>query len=397
MKLPSGVTLRAGDALATLRTVPDESVHCIVTSPPYWGLRDYRLKPLLWDDGWRGAFGLEPTPQLYVQHCVAIFREARRVLRDDGTLWLNMGDSYNQGPKGQGSLLTRRGKRVGPNRSNHQIGLKPKDLIGLPWRVAFALQADGWWLRTEIIWHKKNPMPESVRDRPTRAHEYLFLFAKSARYYYDAAAIQEPASENTHRRISQVNLPQQQGGSKTELYQQNFVKKNRDRKPVEIIQALARKYGINPKAASAWPHTPSGWDTGPGSHRELIGRYKPAGKNSRIHQDRDPRHPSARKIKQNPSFAAACSQQVVLHRNKRTVWTLETAPYRGAHFATYPPKLIEPCILAGCPPGGVVLDPFAGSGTTGAVALALGRRALLIELNPRYLPLIRQRLARAPT
>ena len=267
--------LEFGDALSVMRTLPDTSVNCIVTSPPYFGLRDY---------GHNGQLGHESTPQEYVLKLVEIFREARRVLRDDGTLWLNLGDSY------AGSW-----------------GVKPKDLIGIPWRVAFALQDDGWYLRQDIIWHKPNPMPESVRDRCTKAHEYLFMLSKSPRYYFDSDAIKEPS-------------------------------------------------------VSGW--NGSNFNTGKTAAHQL-------GRSS---------------VKPRDSA-------VTDMRNKRSVWSVATRPYKGAHFATFPPALVEPCILAGSPRGGVVLDPFAGSGTTGAVALSHRRQAVLIELNPDYGPLILERLA----
>jgi site-specific DNA-methyltransferase (adenine-specific) len=334
--------------------MPSGSVHCCVTSPPYWGLRDYRTPPQIWGGepncrhrwgdpirtpwandvrgpngrqknlaagawkvkttgpfcqrcgAWRGALGLEPDYRLYVDHLVAVMREVGRVLRPDGSLWLNLGDSYasgagkakragggaqgaawqGKGPAGYRGAHKADPKNPGadlagfqPNRMP-QPGLKPKDLAGIPWRVAFALQDDGWWLRRDIIWAKPNPMPESVRDRPTTAHEYLFLLTKSSRYYFDGEAIKE-------------------------------------------LTATAAR------------------------------------------------------------------------RNKRSVWTVATAPFPGAHFATFPPALIKPCILAGCPTGGTVLDPFLGAGTTALVADRLGRASIGIELNPAYAEMARRRLPAA--
>ena len=270
-----------GDCIEVMRSMPDESVHCCVTSPPYWGLRDY---------GVDGQIGLEETLQEWVEKMVAVFREVRRVLRKDGTCWVNLGDSYAGNPSGgQGGTG----------------GLKPKDIIGQPWRVALALQADGWLLRQDIIWHKPNPMPESVRDRCTKAHEYLFLLTKSERYWWDWEAIAEPS-----------------------------------------IYAGDVKVGL-------------------GSTKDFCPvKQRTVPKGTRIVPEK---------------------------RNKRSVWTVPAAPYSEAHFATYPPDLIKPCILAGCPAGGTVLDPFAGSGTTGQVALELGRSAVLIELNPEYVKLIHKR------
>jgi site-specific DNA-methyltransferase (adenine-specific) len=252
--------------------------------------------------------GLEQTPDAYVAELVAVFREVRRVLRDDGTLWLNLGDSYaanrgyqveqtKGGPKhGPAQAVSGRGQRA------EDYGLKPKDLIGIPWRVAFALQADGWYLRQDIIWHKPGPMPESVKDRCTKAHEYIFLLSKSERYWFDCDAIKEPA-----------------------IY---------------------------------------------------------AGDNR-----------GARRDSRRGTRCNSMSGKTGLYRNKRSVWTVTTKPYKGAHFATFPPDLIKPCILAGCPEGGTVLDPFGGSGTTGEVAERYGRNSILIELNPAYIELQKQRTA----
>ena len=279
-----------GDVLDISRGLPDESVKCCVTSPPYWGLRDY---------GVAGQLGLESTPEEYVEKLVEIFREGRRVLRDDGTVWLNLGDSYAGAGQGGG------GNRKGNEHGQHDAmvgtsrGLKPKDLVGIPWRVAFALQADGWYLRQDIIWHKPNPMPESVTDRCTKSHEYIFLLSKSARYYYDNEAIKEPAKW-------------ERWGDQTENKQHSGTASH-----------------LGGKSTSELP------------------------------------------IKDT--------------KNKRSVWTVPTRPFSGAHFAVFPPQLIEPCILAGCPEGGVVLDPFFGSGTTGIVAHKFGRRFIGIDLNRGYL------------
>jgi DNA modification methylase len=300
-----------GDCIEGLRTLPDASVHCCVTSPPYWGLRDY---------GHDGQIGLESTPEAYVARMVEVFREVRRVLRDDGTCWVNLGDSYAADMKGGGgkasstlnakrdsngivigkSIVTRATQRL-------QHGLKPKDLVGIPWRVAFALQADGWWLRQDIIWHKPNPMPESVRDRCTKAHEYVFLLTKSERYFYDAEAVSEAS----------------------------------------VIGKARRNFGPQDK----------GDVRSDGNHR---GTYQCDGT-----------------------------------RNRRSVWTITTKPYSGAHFAVMPADLVEPCIKAGCPEGGTVLDPFAGCGTTLAVAAELGRSGIGCELNPEYIELANQRIAKS--
>lgn len=270
----SHVTLYHGDCRDVMPRLEPGSVHCCVTSPPYWGLRDY---------GNDRQIGLEQTPEKYVAEMVAVFREVRRVLRDDGTLWLNLGDSYTSGMRGAYATDRKYGRaRASDSRPPTPPGLDAKQLVGIPWRVAFALQADGWYLRQDIIWHKPNPMPESVTDRCTKAHEYIFLLSKSARYYYDAESVKEPVVSTGY---------------------------------------------------------------------------------------------------------------IGLGRNRRSVWTIATQPYSGAHFATFPPKLIEPCILAGCPEGGTVVDPFFGAGTTGLVVKDFNRRAIGIELEERYCEIAARRLA----
>jgi DNA modification methylase len=330
------VRILEGDCRDILRTLPDESVHCIVTSPPYFGLRDY---------GVDGQMGLEATPEEFVAGMVAVFAACRRVLRDDGTLWLNIGDSYatSGGPGWQGKNGQRSDRRFTGTRNTVAMreqartayaGHKPKDLIGIPWMLAFALRADGWYLRQDIIWAKPNPMPESVTDRCTKAHEYIFLFSKSARYNFDQAAILEPASPNTHARMAQdveaqIGSARANGGAKTN----------------GNMKAVARG-----KSTANEPN-----------------------------------------VKNNSSFAESGCLRVI-ERNKRSVWTIATQPFKEAHFATFPPALVEPCILAGCPQGGVCLDPFGGAGTTGLVADRLQRDAILIELNPEYAEIARRRI-----
>ena len=344
--------IKQGDCLDVLKTLPIESVNCCITSPPYWGLRDYgtakweggdkncehtishysdNLKPDC-DRPVRGdrsfcikcgakridsQIGLEITPESYVQKMVDVFREVRRVLRNDGTLWLNLGDSYSGSGKGPaGNLggderhLEEKHTKIIPE------GLKQKDLVGIPWRVAFALQADGWYLRQDIIWHKPNPMPESVTDRCTKAHEYIFLMSKSANYHYDGEAIKEMANPDNAKRYEY-----QFGGPKNEVLADT-------------------KFGA----------------TKPIGNREYDGK-----------------------------------------RNKRSVWSVTVKPYKEAHFATFPKELIEPCVLAGCPKDGTILDPFGGSGTTAEVAIENGRNALLIELNPEYIELAKTRISNTQT
>lgn len=349
VELIGDATLYLGDVLDGLTELEDGSVQTCITSPPYWGLRDY---------GVEGQLGLESTFQEYVDKMVTVFDEVRRVLRDDGTLWLNIGDCYSTGsgfrPEDQKySTLGPERNGLSPENSaflpnpkfDRQSDLKPKNLIGMPWRIAFALQAQGWYLRSDIIWSKPNPMPESVKDRPTRSHEYIFLMSKSAQYYYDSESIRELARYDGPNSPASIKSP----------YGQGFTRQAK---------------------------TPSGWDVGPGSHRAKQGRYtdKQRG-HSRRHAGFNDRWDEMSK-----------EDQCTGGRNKRTVWTIASEPFPEAHFATFPTKLIEPCVLAGAPADAVVLDPFAGSGTTGVVALAQGRKFTGIELNPDYMVMIRQRL-----
>lgn len=409
------VRILRGDCREVLKTLPADSVHCCVSSPPYFALRDY---------GADGQIGLEASPEAFVAEIVAVFREVRRVLRPDGTLWLNLGDSYAQaggrGEQGETSQRIGRANVEAQEKGASQKpppGLKAKDLIGIPWRVAFALQADGWWLRQDIVWAKPNPMPESVTDRCTKSHEYLFLLTKSASYFYDADAISEPVTLSTIERLSQPNLENQAGS---------------DRVPGKTngtMKSVAKRSGnLERKPPSA--------------------RGAPEGS------------------KQNQCGSVPWEGTT---RNKRSVWTVATVPFKEAHFATFPPALIEPCVLAGTSEAGVcracgapwrrlaektlvptekaaktfvvdqrdadadpndqgsnrqkdghkpgwayqvkttgwapgcgcpatdpvpatVLDPFGGAGTTGLVADRAGRDALLIELNPDYAEMAERRL-----
>ena len=321
-----------GDALDRLQALPADSVDCCITSPPYFGLRDY---------GHAGQLGLEPTPKAYVESLVSVFREVRRVLKPAGTLWLNLGDSFAGDRQAPGQTESRRRDNAVIPRSDRRVdGLKSKDLIGIPWMVAFALRADGWYLRRDIIWSKPNPMPESAKDRPTTAHEYLFLLAKGPRYFYDAQAIAEPLAESTLREIAEGYQ-----GQGTKDYEAAGVQ--------------------NPSAVKA---------------RIIAGKR------------RAPRPSDTRGGNQGGSSMPVCAG---LTRNKRSVWTIPTKPFKGAHFATFPEDLVEPCLLAGSPEGGLVLDPFAGSGTVGAVALRHFRRFLGIELNPAYVEMATRRVAAA--
>jgi len=306
-------TIYCGDSLDVLSGMADESVDCCITSPPYWGLRDY---------GCDNQLGLEKTPEEYVANMVQLFREVRRVLKKDGVLWLNLGDSYagsgihqehhaNQG-------ISQSAKRGCTNGVPVPSGLKPKNLIGIPWRVALALQADGWWLRQDIIWHKPNPMPESVRDRCTKSHEYIFMMTKSARYYFDSEAIKEPANYDGRKDTVM------KGSAK---YQNGYFPTDVNTQPIAL------------KGHKRWKENADG----------------------------------------------------VKVRNKRSVWTVTTKPYKEAHFATYPPDLILPCVKA-ARPDAVILDPFFGSGTTGLVAVQNGRRYIGIDLNPEYCAIAAKRI-----
>jgi len=303
-------TILVGDVLQRLSDIPDGAVQCCVTSPPYWGLRDY---------GNEDQLGLESTPKLYVENMVAVFREVRRVLADDGVCWLNLGDSYK--PSGNGSTKKGLNERYfgrefasdkqGADESHLERtqfkaeGLKPKDLVGIPWRVAFALQADGWWLRQDIIWHKPNPMPESVTDRCTKAHEYLFMLTKSSRYFFDNEAIKEPVKQD--------------------------------------------------------------W----GTRNRTNGKYHNEGSGLTPHSGLEKSYEKA---------------------NKRSVWSITTKPFKGAHFAVMPEALCEPPILASSRPGDLVLDPFTGSGTVAVVALRHGRNFIGTELNPEYAEIAEHRI-----
>ena len=336
--------LHIGDCLEVLKSLPDGSADCCVTSPPYYGLRDY---------GHDGQIGLEETPDAFVSKLVEVFREVRRVLKDDGTLWLNLGDSYaaqcggthqpaetlagGKNGKADNGRRVNRGRHDGynPTRFASRIGLKHKDLIGIPWRVAFALQADGWYLRQDIIWHKPNPMPESCRDRCTKAHEYLFLLTKSPRYFWNYEAIQEPMAASSVKRLAQ-DVENQRGS---------------DRVPGKTngrMKAVGPRFG--------------GSEYGDSTEEET-------------------RTKSGKEWKGESGT-----------RNPRSVWTIPTQGFKEAHFATFPPALVKPCLVAGCPADGTVLDPFSGAGTTGLVALEMGNRYIGIELNPEYNEIAKRRI-----
>lgn len=317
------VTIRHGDCREVLRTLPDESVHCVVTSPPYWGQRDY---------GVDGQLGRETSAEDHLDQMVDVFREVRRVLRRDGTIWVNYGDSWaSKGWKAHkakagtpaGWDSERRGQSV---MSTVSGDIKEGDLSGMSWMLALALRADGWFLRDCIIWRKPNPMPSSVPNRCCPSHEYIFMLTKTkGGYYYDGAAIEEPITEVSAARIAQPTLQRQQGGPKQEAYASGSTgQRTNSRKPADVLKAMAA------------------------SGRDM--------------------------------------------RKKRTVWDVAVGDFSEAHFATFPAALIEPCIKAGCPEGGTVLDPFGGAGTTGLVSDRLRRDAILIELNPDYAAMAQRRI-----
>jgi DNA modification methylase len=360
-----------GDCRQLLRRMAADGVQVqmCVTSPPYWGLRDY---------GAAAQIGLEPTPEEYIAQLVEVFRLTRDLLTGDGTVWLNLGDSYcgagysNHNPAHHGDA--QRQDDGHPQRGPLRLdGYKSKDLLGMPWRAAFALQADGWYLRSdvieevelycpcgcgyvleeriwrwsqdrEVVWKKPNPMPESVRDRPTKSHEYLFLLSKSERYYFDAESIKEPAEYGLPNSPQSISSPYGQGFSR---------------------RARAVGLGDNARPSKGAPNV--------------------SNDRKALRSDIESRHRAA--------IAGGQSMQAVPNgmRNKRSVWTVATTPFGGAHFATFPRKLIEPCIASGSRPGDVVLDPFGGSGTTREVATELGRRYIGCELNPNYVALDEQR------
>lgn len=315
-------TIINGNSLEVLKSLPDNSIDCCVTSPPYYALRDY---------GCDGQIGLEETPEKYIESLCDVFSEVRRVLTPQGTLWLNIGDSYNGNKVGNTEVV--KNKKVSESNNFHKKlwgGAKPKDLIGIPWMLAFALRSQGWYLRQDIIWHKGNPLPESVTDRCTKSHEYIFLLSKSQKYYFDHEAIQEEATSSDKPRV----------------------------------------FGANNQK---------------GTLRNDIGRvYKPRTKNCQY----DGQRPNSMHLARE----AGLPDGVYPVRNKRDVWTVNTKPCKEAHFATYPFELIKPCILAGCPENGIVLDPFMGSGTTAIVARSLNRNYLGVELNPEYIKIAHKRL-----
>lgn len=327
-------TIINGNSLEVLKSLPDNSIDCCVTSPPYYALRDY---------GCDGQIGIEETPEKYIERLTEVFMEVYRVLKPNGTLWLNIGDSYNgsggnhkEGQKNDTGFQGALGVRCGGEGARVK-GLKPKDLIGIPWMLAFALRSQGWYLRQDIIWHKPNPMPESVTDRCTKSHEYIFLMSKSQKYYFDYEAIQEPCADQSRTNYACGN----------------------------------RTNGINK-------------DRNDNDFGERSKNWKPRTKNCQY----DGQKPNSFHLSRENGEP----DKEYYVRNKRDVWSVNVKPCSEAHFATYPFELIKPCVLAGCPENGIVLDPFMGSGTTAIVARSLNRNYLGVELNPEYIKIAHKRL-----
>ena len=327
------IKILQGNCIDKIKELEDNSIDCVVSSPPYFGLRDY---------GVDGQFGLEKTYHDYLANTVKVFETFKPKLKDTATIWWNVGDSYSSGKRTSTTNQSLRGdKNYGVTRTPVQNGIKEKDLLMIPNRVAIVLQDAGWYIRSEIIWHKPNPMPESVRDRPTSCHEKIWLITKNKKYYYDHEAIKEPITDTTAIRLLQKNINNQKGS----------LRGNGGMKSNGNMKAMGRKKfdkNMGGSGTSFVDH--SGYKKADGSY------------------------------------------MINSTRNKRNVWTITTKPFKDAHFATFPKDLIEPCIKAGCPEGGVVLDPFGGSGTTGIVAALNNRNAILIELNQNYIDIANKRI-----
>ena len=383
--------IKIGNCLDVLKKMPAKSIHTCVTSPPYWGLRDY---------GNDGQLGLEKTPKEFVDNLVKVFREVKRVLRDDGTLWLNLGDSYSSGGRTSTTNQTVRGdKDYGVTRPAVCKDIKPKDLVGIPWKVAFALQEDGWYLRQDIIWNKPNPMPESVKDRCTKAHEYIFLLSKQPKYYFDNESIKDKSLTQNIQSNNQ-KLSKYKNFEEEKKYRQGIHHKrgeniviSRPKLPskkqfLDFIKSrtnanfLVENTNIKKTTIEHWFRNDDGFSF-PKKDDWL--------KINDLVNDWSEEYNS---INYALTYEETHFDTVITNesKNKRSVWTVTTKPYKEAHFATYPPNLIEPCILAGCPKGGTVLDPFGGSGTTALVADRLGRDAIIIELNKEYAKIAEKRL-----
>lgn len=345
------IKILQGDCIDVMKTMDAESVDCVVTSPPYWGLRDY---------GVDGQIGLEATLDEHLEKMVEVFAEVWRVLKPTGTLWLNYGDCYASAPNGRKAKDIVDDDRCFRDKPMSTVGgvLKPKDLCMIPNRLAIALQEWGWWVRSEIIWAKPNPMPESVTDRPATSHEKIFLLTKSAKYFYDAEAVKEPVAEATVQRVSQdienqTGSTRANGGTKTNGNMKAVGHKNLQR---ENPHTMHKKRAAHSRGTKRTPPI----DSAGQGHKDWS-KYM-------------------------------TKDDEITHRNLRNVWHIGTKPFKGAHFATFPPALAETCIKAGCPKGGIVFDPFGGAGTTGLVADQLQRDAILIELNEDYIDIAKNRI-----
>ncbi len=369
--------IHLGDILDILPTLPGCCVNTVVTSPPYFALRDYGLGKSVWPEitytlfgmpitvpAMECCLGLEKDPKEFIGHMVHVFRLVHRVLRNDGTLWLNMGDSYanNTTPGGGDPTIGKRNLGEGKSYNKKTIpkGLKNKDMIGIPWMLAFALRDDGWYLRQDIIWAKPNPMPESAGDRCTKAHEYIFLLSKSSRYYYDAFAIKTPYADNSYTTFG-IEHKHANGDGSGLVASENWSNRIKERKP------------------KVWK-TSDGWDTEAGSHSSVHRTGRSKGQSAK---DKLRGHEREHKGFNEKWHNMTREEQQSEGANKRSVWNVPIFPFKEAHFATYPPALIVDCIKAGAPPGGIVLDPFMGAGTTGLVAIEQNRKFIGIEKSPQ--------------
>lgn len=426
-----------GDALERLKDIPDNTVQTCITSPPYYGLRDYGTGKWIGGDPnckhYSGTYGnnvsvgthknmkdsgmptvgfahimrnvctkcgairedkqigLEETPEQYINKLVEVFREVKRVLKDDGTLWVNIGDTYNGTKRGNTNDINKK-TNTDSFVKNLWGGAKEKDLIGIPWMLAFALRADGWYLRQDIIWHKPNPMPESVEDRCTKSHEYIFLLSKNPTYYFDYEAIEEPANYDgrlpgvVRDRVFEYN-------SKRNNNPEAFLLDANDRKPHTSdykyldtgIKFGGNKYGDS-EDSHYQTYSGNAWTPKLKSKYDSIDQ-EASGKSSYKNLQYDGQSPNTMHLRR----AEGLADEVYAVRRKRDVWSVNVASFKGAHFATFPEKLIEPCILAGSKEGDIVLDPFNGSGTTGAVSLKHKRKYIGVELNPEYIKLTEDR------
>ena len=406
-----------GSCIDKIKELEDNSIDCVVTSPPYWGLRDY---------GVDGQFGLEKTYQEHIEKIVELFRVIKPKLKDSATIWLNYGDCYATAKNGRDASNIVGDDRTFRNKpfTTIQGQLKNKDLVMMPNRIAIALQDDGWWIRSEIIWHKPNPMPESVRDRPTSAHEKIWLITKSKKYYYDADAIREPLASTSLTRLNQPNLKNQKGSTRANGGMKSngnmkavFGKYQTDENEKKHRQGMSKTRGT--KLVKTRPKLPS--------QKEFVNYLKNKTTLKDLVENTDIKKttiehwfrndeigfafPSVEdwnkikdlindwtnefnKIDYGLSYTETHLDEVTnnpIGRNKRNVWTVTTKPFKAAHFATFPKDLIEPCIKAGCPENGIVLDPFGGAGTTGIVAKSLNRQCILIELNSEYIKIAKKR------